>query len=208
MSPSPDRRSPRPDPPSDPARRDDLSLLGGGAVAALGMALPRNLRNVLSLGAETPSGPPAEEFAPAPSGADRTVLLDARWSLLAEGRGMTLREFRTRLREGPMSFWWMGSQEGPGLFSASTSLTPGEARLDETRRLRAASTLCPVDGASLRYLPRDDRWYCPGCSSEFAGRDGRVLSGPATKPLLTFFLGSRENEAPVILRPPGARTPP
>jgi ribosomal protein S27AE len=203
MSGRPERRTPSDIP--TPLTRPDLGLLAGAAVATGIMGLPRPVRELLGPVRSPPPPSPGPAFAAPPSGSDALPLLDAEWRLVHGGRYLTLFEFRRQLREGPMPFHWMGSQAGAGLFSPGPGLSPGEALLTPTDRLRSASTLCPRDGGTLLYEPREDRWSCPRCGSRFAGRDGRVLEGPAEKPLVTFFLHRPEDPEHVVLRPPGSR---
>lgn len=202
MSGRPERRTPV-DPPS-PLTRPDLGLLAGAALAAGALGLPRPVRQLLEPAAP-PSPAPGPAFAPPSPGSDARPLLDAEWRLVQGGRYLSLFEFRRQLREGPLPFHWMGSQQGAGLFAPGPGLSPGQALLTPTDRLRCASTLCPRDAGTLLYEPREDRWSCPRCGSRFAGRDGRVLEGPAEKPLVTFFLNRQEGPERVALQPPGSR---
>ncbi len=199
MSGRPDRRKST-DPPA-PQTRPDLGLLAGAALAAGTLGLPPSFRELL----KPPASPPDPAFTPPSPGADARPLLDAQWRLVQGGRYLSPFEFRRQLREGPLPFLWLGDQRGPGLFSTGPGLSPGEALLTATDRLRCASTLCPRDAGRLLYEPREDRWSCTQCGSRFAGRDGRVLEGPAEKPLVTFFLNRHEDPERVVLQPPGSR---
>ena len=202
MSGRPDRKAPTD--ASAPLTRPDLGLLAGAALAAGALGLPRPVRQFLEP-PPSPSPDPAPGFVPPSAGVDARPLLDAEWRLVQGGRYLSLFEFRRQLREGPLPFHWLGDQRGPGLFSRGPGLSPGEAVLTATDRLRCASTLCPRDAGPLLYEPREDRWSCPRCGSRFAGRDGRVLEGPAEKPLVTFFLNRHEDPQRVVLQPPGSR---
>jgi Rieske Fe-S protein len=77
---------------------------------------------------------------------------------------------------------------------ASTPLRPGEGRVvsargrqvavsrDEDDRLHAVSARCTHLGCIVAWNPAERSWDCPCHGSRFA-RDGRVLMGPAVRPL-------------------------
>lgn len=199
-------------PSSEGATPQRAAVKGLGAAAlALGSALVLpDLQD--SLGTP-PSTPPVRGDLPGlrrPSfaGPAPDTLLDAEWCLVSRGNYVSQFEFRRMLRDGPVPFAWMGTQEGPGLFQPGPTLTLGEVRSLPSGGLRAASLSCVADRSPLRFDPSVDRWTCSSCGSQFAGRDGRVVRAPAPKPLLTFFPHVPRDGRRMALVPLNGRAPP
>ncbi len=185
----------------DEIRRNELKRLVsaaiGGGIAVVGPDLPR-----------TPTARPTPGLSRIPSkGPMPALLLDSEWCLVGHGKYLSMTEFRNQLREGPLNFAWMGTQVGPGLFQPGIGLTHGLVAESPAGDLRAASQECVADGFPLRFQPDLDRWVCERCGSAYAGRDGRVLAAPASKPLVTFSLLELEGGKRVALVPPNARPP-
>lgn len=135
------------------------------------------------------------------------LLLDTEWCMVTNGTYMSLVQFRERLREGRMAFAWMGTQIGPGVFQPGPYLTLGQAIAAPDGKLRAASSECVFDRSPLTFDPSLDRWKCDDCGSAFRGDDGRVLSPPAQKPLLTFSEVELDGGRRFALVPPNSKPP-
>jgi glycine/D-amino acid oxidase-like deaminating enzyme/nitrite reductase/ring-hydroxylating ferredoxin subunit len=85
---------------------------------------------------------------------------------------------------------WLGAQtvpapvrrpvEGEGVVASRGGHPVGISTVDG--RTRAVSAVCPHLGGVLRWNDAERSWDCPCHGSRFAA-DGRVLTGPATKPL-------------------------
>jgi cytochrome b6-f complex iron-sulfur subunit len=52
-------------------------------------------------------------------------------------------------------------------------------------KLLAVNTKCTHQGCTVAWIPGDKKYDCPCHDSEFAA-DGKVLKGPAAKPLVTY----------------------
>lgn len=201
-----DSEVPTPGSPKGPTR-DSLKDLGAAAIAvgSLFVDLPD-----LSRAPSTSMGPagdrPGLRRPPFPGPTPDTVL-DAEWCLVARGAYLSHFEFRQRLRDGPLPFAWLGTQDGPGLFQPGPTLTLGEARAMPDGSIRAASLSCVADRSPLRFDPSLDRWSCTTCGSQFGGKDGRVLQTPAPKPLLTFFPHVPRDGRRMALVPLNGRAP-
>lgn len=167
---------------------------------------------MVAFGPDLPS-PPAPRQAPGlprlpPNrGPPPAILLDNEWCLVSQGKYLSMAAFREKLRDGPIIFAWMGTQVGPGVFQPGIGITPGIAELLPNGDLRAASRECVHDRSPLRFEANLDRWLCEHCGSAYAGKDGRVLSTPATKPLVTFSLLELPGGERLALVPPNARPP-
>ncbi len=185
----------------DEIRRAELKRLVstaiGGGLAVMGPDLPR----------ASPARP-APGLARLPhKGAAPAILLDNEWCLVSQGKYLSLAEFRQKLRDGPLSFAWMGTQAGPGLFQPGIGITHGLVTESPSGDLRAASLECVADSSPLTFHSDLDRWMCGQCGSAYSGKDGRVISTPAGKPLVTFSLLELEGGRRIALLPPNARPP-
>jgi len=134
------------------------------------------------------------------------LLLDPDWCVMSRGIYLSMAKWRDRLRSGPVAFAWMGHEGGKGHPGSGASLSFGQALLNSKGELRAAVNECAFDRSPLRFDPSLDRWACERCGSAFNGRDGRVVSSPAEKPILTFTEKELDGGMRFALLPPKVRS--
>ena len=133
------------------------------------------------------------------------LLLDSDYSVVSRGIHLSLAKWRERLRDGPVSFAWMvneGSKGHPG----SGHLSFGQALLTSKGEFRAAISECAFDRSPLRFDPTLDRWSCGNCGSAFNGLDGKVVSAPAVRPIVTFTEKELDEGRRLALLPPKVRS--
>jgi cytochrome b6-f complex iron-sulfur subunit len=73
------------------------------------------------------------------------------------------------------------------------------ARLDDAPTFLALSAACTHQGCDVQYQAAKDRFYCPCHGSVFAD-DGRVVQGPARRPLTSFDTQWDEANQRVLVR--------
>jgi hypothetical protein len=134
------------------------------------------------------------------------LLLDSDYCVVSRGIYLSMAKWRERLREGPVFFAMMGREGRKGHASSGAPITFGQALLTPDGKLRAAVSECAFDRSPLRFDPSLDRWSCGNCGSEFNGPDGRVLSSPAVKPILTFTERELDGGRKFALLPPKVRS--
>ena len=122
-------------------------------------------------------------------------------------RGRPKRSAREFLRQGPtFSKRFAAARFGRADKTPASELGPGEARVlqmdgqkaacyrDDSGDLHAVSAVCTHMGCLIDWSDADKTWDCPCHGSRFDS-DGRVIQGPAKKPLEEVHVAATEKAA-------------
>ncbi|MDR3703678.1 MAG: ubiquinol-cytochrome c reductase iron-sulfur subunit [Candidatus Sulfopaludibacter sp.] len=112
--------------------------------------------------------------------------LVALWSAISLSLGAVVRFLTPSVFYEPPQSFKIGT---PGDFSFGPPTFMAEEKIyvfrDRERGFAVASAVCTHLGCTVGYFQSDERFHCP-CHGSVFGADGRVLHGPAPRPLEWF----------------------